>query len=164
MHYAFTPELEGSNIHGAIARGSHFYCWSRLTDTLRAVWRLHLTGSRITNAEHNESWSLFDRMLLHISLNLETGSSLPCTAVDIGALLVLILRRIDLGFNSDTDTPLKITMEIADLRAQIVLSNVQSNQNEIYKEWERLDGILSYWIENQCDLDLEETARLERLV
>ncbi|KAF9513979.1 hypothetical protein BS47DRAFT_1362062 [Hydnum rufescens UP504] len=121
IHFAFTPELVGGAIPGAIARGTHFYSWCRLSDTLRGIFRLTLTERRITNAEHDEVWTLLSRMLLDLSMRLENGESDIPAPGDFGDLLVLILRYQDLGFEGGKSGSLKAALQIAYLRAKIVL-------------------------------------------
>jgi hypothetical protein len=157
MHYAFTPELESSPTPGAITRGTHFYSWSRLSDTLRCLWRLRLTDHSTTNADHPTKWSLLGRMLLDVCVDAEGGQAdaeLP-SASDIGALLVLILRHEELGFDPDYDPIVTAAMRMHVIRAQGFLQYVEANMPHAYQAWLRQDSCLSYWIEHDTDVDPE---------
>ncbi|KAF9520453.1 hypothetical protein BS47DRAFT_1387099 [Hydnum rufescens UP504] len=161
MHFAFTPELEGGNIPGAIARGSHFYNWSRLLDTLRSLFRLQLTQARITNADHSEAWTLLARMLLDLSVQLENGDEGIPAPNDIGPLLVLILRHKDLGFVPETHDYLHTALQIANLHAQIILDWAEQGMPDVYAAWKWENDRLSMWIYNRSDLDPHEQVLLE---
>jgi hypothetical protein len=164
MHFAFTPEVVSSpRIPGAIARGSHFYCWSRLSDTLRCLWRLKLTQHETTNAEHPEIWSLLGRMLLDVSLDLESGSTDLPAAADIGALLVLILRHRELVFDATDDATPRSAMAMHVLRARRLLENVKVSHSGVYEAWVKEDRRLSSWIRNHNDAEPDPIGGFEAL-
>lgn len=156
MHFAFTPEVESNPIPGAITRGTHFYSWCRLSDTLRCLWRLQLTDRSTTNAEHPAKWSLLGRMLLDVCLDAEGGRAELPSATDIGALLVLILRHEELGFDPDDDPVVTAAMRMHVLRARSFVQYIQANMPDAYQAWLREDSCLSYWIEHDTDVDPEE--------
>jgi hypothetical protein len=64
MHFAFTPELDNGGPPGAVTCGTHFFSWCWFLDTLHSLWCLRMTQSQITNANHEEIWSLLSCMLL----------------------------------------------------------------------------------------------------
>jgi hypothetical protein len=97
-------------------------------------------------------------MLLDLSVRLEEGLPLP-SPVDMGAILVLILRSKDLGFGGSDDI-LTNFLEIARIRAELVKENVRQNVPEAYAESGRLDAALTLWIQSQSDLDSEGIARM----
>jgi hypothetical protein len=163
MHFAFTPQLASGTIPGAVARGSHFYSWSRMSDTLRSLWRIQFTGGAVTNAKHKNVWALLSRMLLDLSLDLETGGEDLPEALDIGALLVIILRRRDLGCEVDHDALIATSLQLAANRARTVVEKLRMDHPPVYDAWLKEDARLTYWIENKCDLDAEEKRRLSEL-
>ncbi|KAF9505518.1 hypothetical protein BS47DRAFT_534626 [Hydnum rufescens UP504] len=163
MHYAFTPETTCGAPPGAIARGSHFYSWSRLPDTLRALWRLRLTKDAITNAEHAEMFTLLSRMLIDVSNRVETGSADLPAPEDIGALLTIIHQRVDLGYDTRLSPLHTAAVELSSLRADILIAKFKADMPEIFEAWKKEQARLSHWIHDCTDLIPGELSKLQSL-
>ena len=159
MHFAFTPEVENSGIPGAIAYGSHFYSWCRLTDTIRGIYRIRITDARITNGDHKDSWYLLARMLLRAKELVGSGSKILPDHRDLGAILTLILRHEDFKFVPRTPE-LKKILHVVVSRARTLLEKARLDIPEVYEAWEKEDKRVSGWIENKTDLTVEEISKL----
>jgi hypothetical protein len=151
IHYALTPEPEDGSQPGSVARGSHFFSWCRMQDTLQALWKIKMTEARITNDHHPEILSLLSRMLLDLYVCIEKGLDDLPSPQDIGALLVILLRRHDLGFTDSDDEIIQATQQIDKLLAEIVLQVLERDIPSAYREWEVTDERLSQWIMNKTD-------------
>ncbi|KAF9512997.1 hypothetical protein BS47DRAFT_1362778 [Hydnum rufescens UP504] len=164
MDFAFTPELAGSQTHGAVVCGSNFYCWSHLANTLHTLCALHLTGHAITNAEHHAKWSLLAQMMLDVSWDLEMGCNLEHQPQDVATLLVLILCHQYFGIDSKADVTLITCMQLAVIHAQAVLENVKAHAPDIYQSWQVQNSQLSEWIDIEDDqTKLERERRITLL-
>ena len=159
MYYAFTPQLASNGPPGVLARGTHFFSSCRLPDTLRALWRIHLTHAKITNPDGQPGWSLLASLILDLDLELQFPSARASTdPADTGALLVIILRHRDLGCDPTGDPSLSQLMRSTAECAHKLVDLFRDQQHPAYRSWLQYDRLLTHWINTHSDVDpIDET-------